>query len=326
MIFNYFELNFFKKVFFIAILTVVFSVNLKSQKEEGSKILNKDLVSFSGTRVAIRPLPYETWAEAKKDSIYLFCQKYVDMSYEGEKFFNKRVCFPEFYIDWEEGQMDNNPKSNRLVQLIRSKERAGIKVFGVKIAREVLVGLPGGPIPIEERILFESDVRSIRKVLKKAKRKGIIESSDIKLIQMISGAVSEKTPAQSAFLKSKRAQNIVKKMDGLCVEIHHWHDLTPVAISETVKEAKWTLKNDLIFDFYYGPFKWKDCNGYNHDMIRDWLIKFWEAGLPKFNENIIYDLNAFPHDCGDSRPVVQGENPQSIIRVLAWLIEEVKFK
>lgn len=285
-----------------------------------------DLVA--GTRVAIRPLPVAEYQQHFDDM--KFCLANVDMTYEGGEFGKFcNVAFPEYYVGWEEGKMDTNPETNEIVKIIKRKESKNINLYGFKISRETMVGKPAGPIPTETRILFQSDVDAIRKVIKEAKSKGIIRRDDYKLIQMVDGAFSIKTPDESTIIKDKQAQSIIKSMDGLCIEIHHFFRdgvLPQVAIDETVKEAKWALENNLDFVFYYGPYMWVDCAGHKTDLFRNWLQRFWEAGLPKHHERIIYDMNAFPHACGANRPIYPESDGQSVTGLLKWLIEEVKYK
>lgn len=288
----------------------------------------RKLIPVEGSRVAIRPLPiseYVTNFEEMK-----FCLDNTDMTYEGLEFGKYcNVAFREYYVGWQEGEMDTNPETNEIVRIIREKESKGINLYGFKISRETMVGKPAGPIPTETRILFQSDVDAIRKVIKDAKKKGFIKRDDYKLIQMVDGAFSIKTPDNSTIIKDSLAQSIIKSMDGLCIEIHHFFRngvLPQIAIDETIKEAKWALDNNLEFVFYYGPYMWVDCEGYKTDLFRDWLKRFWDAGLPKHNKKIIYDMNAFPFGCGKNRPIVPEDNSQSVTGLLKWLIEEVKYE
>ncbi len=314
-----------------------YGIPLPGEKTDGDNIRPVQespcrLIPWGETRVALRPLPVKGWAD--KEGTYEFCAAHLDMSYEGESFFNTRIAFPEFYIDWQEGEMDTNPATNRMVRLIEEKEKQGIEVYGFKIAREVMVGMPAGPIKDAERILYKSDVEAIRKVLKAAKAAGILKRDDYKLIQMINPPMAPKTPSASVITNNPEAREVILMMDGVCEEIHHfWHgyfrpekDITQKDIDETVKDALWTLSQGLDFVFYYGPFRWHPCQEYPYDMFRGWLESYWEAGLPKYHKNMIYDLNAFPHDCGSSRPVAPESDPESVAGLCKWLIEQVKFK
>ena len=60
------------------------------------------------------------------------------------------------------------------------------------------------------------------------------------------------------------------------------------------------------------------------DMERDWLEKFWRAGLPKHHHKMHYFLNTFPHADGRGRPVGPETNPHSVLGFTKWLIEQIK--
>jgi hypothetical protein len=94
---------------------------------------------------------------------------------------------------------------------------------------------------------------------------------------------------------------------------------------ETVaRGAKWVLDQGLDYIFYYGPYRYKDCDDYTDFLERDWLRSFWDAGLPKHHPNMYYYLNAFPHGCGSQRPVGPESNPYSYIGFAKWLIQELE--
>src|SRR5699024_4596408 len=108
------------------------------------KIESKDtlkLVPHGETKVSLRQLPHEKWGEEKGS--YPFISKQLDMSYGGSPVFETNVAFPEFYIDWEEGEMETDPAKNRMVQDIKNKwEGNGKELYGFKISREFMVGYP----------------------------------------------------------------------------------------------------------------------------------------------------------------------------------------
>ena len=57
---------------------------------------------------------------------------------------------------------------------------------------------------------------------------------------------------------------------------------------------------------------------------RDWLHKYWEAGLPKHHPRMHYYLNTFPHAHGRGRPVGPESDPHSVLGLTKWLIQEIK--
>jgi hypothetical protein len=62
-----------------------------------------------------------------------------------------------------------------------------------------------------------------------------------------------------------------------------------------------------------------------YDFIeRDWLKKYWKAGLPKHDPKMHYYLNTFPNGTGRGRPVGPESDPHSILGFTKWLIEEIK--
>ncbi|TWT57367.1 hypothetical protein KOR42_07270 [Thalassoglobus neptunius] len=289
--------------------------------------------SVDATKVAIR---CAVWYgnEMKTYGIggYPVCFNNVDMGYGSQEmlFFKTRVLFPEFYIDWEEGQMDPNPETNPLVQLIRREEVKGYHFYGVKISRETIAGKPPGPIEKDQRILFPSDVHALRQVLKRAWDRKILKRFDYKLIQMVY--------EPDEFVDDPKAQRIVKMMDGVCLEVHHYNIYWPITGSpsgrtepkDVVRGAKWTLRQRntqgkrLEYVFYYGPFKGKDCKDSDGNAFREWLIQYWDAGLPKRHPHMIYDLNAFKHACGSTIPGGPETNDDSILGYCRWLVEQVK--
>ncbi|WP_347840179.1 hypothetical protein [uncultured Draconibacterium sp.] len=286
-------------------------------------------ISTDTVRVGLRLAFYwDDLAENYTSEDYSFCSKYIHFCYGKGiwPFVESRLNFPEFYIDWEEGEMDTNPRTNKLVQLIRNDEQAGGEFYGVNIAREAMAGCPAGPIPIDRRILYESDVPAIRKVLKDAHQLGLLKRDDYKIIQMLEES--------NIFCTNERAQNIVRMMDGACLEVHHFNvhwplDEGKIKRSEVVEGALWTLDqvnihgDSLEYVFYYGPFIGKDCAEYTPNIFKAWLQKFWQAGLPKHNDRMIYHLNAFKHACGESRPVAPESDPYSVLGCTKWLIKEL---
>lgn len=279
-------------------------------------------------RVGLRLAFY--WDELAADYTpedYRFCREYIHFCYgqQERKFFKSRLNLPEYYIYWQEGEMDTNPKTHPLIKLIQNDEANG-ELYGVNIAREVMAGHPTGPISIDQRILYESDVIAIRKLLKEAHQLGLIKRDNYKLIQMCH--------EPDAFLQITRAADIIKMMDGVCFEVHHFGNLWPLeegkaSPKRVVPGANWVLSNNNIhgepleYVFYYGPFIGRDCPEFTPNIFKAWLQKYWEAGLPKHNSRMIYHLNAFKHACGSSRPVGPESDPYSVLGCTKWLIKQL---
>ncbi|WP_347840180.1 hypothetical protein [uncultured Draconibacterium sp.] len=304
---------------------VVNPENGTENEEEVEQTVN---ISTDTVRVGLRLASYRDDLKADfTHADYQFCYDNVHFAYDrgGRNSFKTRVTFPEYYICWEEGEMDTNPATNPLVQMLKAEEREG-EIYGVNIAREAMVGCPEGPIPVDRRILFESDMVAIRKVINEAHEKGILKRNDYKIIQMLEES--------NVFCNNERAKEIVRMMDGVCLEVHHFNvhwplDEGKIKRSEVVEGALWTLDqvnihgDSLEYVFYYGPFIGKDCAEYTPNIFKAWLQKFWQAGLPKYNDRMIYHLNAFKHACGSSRPVAPESDPYSVMGCTKWLIEEL---
>lgn len=90
-----------------------------------------------------------------------------------------------------------------------------------------------------------------------------------------------------------------------------------------VRGAKWTVDQGKEYIFYYGPIIWKSDQYYPF-IERDWLKRYWEAGLPKHHPNVHYYLNPFPHGSGRGRPVGPETDPHSTLGFTKWLIKEIK--
>ena len=118
-------------------------------------------------------------------------------------------------------------------------------------------------------------------------------------------------------------------MDGIVYEAHQFNRHWPFESGHTrpdelARAASWTLDNDLDYVFYYGPFQYKSCDTYYQNAERDWLNRYWAAGLPKKHPRMHYYINAFPHACGGDRPSTEETNPDSIAGFTKWVIEQVK--
>lgn len=84
------------------------------------------------------------------------------------------------------------------------------------------------------------------------------------------------------------------------------------------------LEQGLDYIFYYGPYLYKGSENYTEKIEREWLKSFWERGLLKHHKNMYYYLNAFPHGCGNTRPVGPESNPDSYLGFAKWLIQEME--
>jgi len=289
---------------------------------------SEEITKHDTIRVGFRYVYYED--DLRKNftvNDYPFCNEHVYFASDrgGRYCFKTRIILPEYYIWWKEGEMDTIPATNPLVQFFKTVE-ASCEIYGVYIAREAMVGCPAGPITDDRRILYESDVEAIRKVIKLAKKEGILRRDNYKIIQMLE--------QDNVFCTNKRAMNIVRMMDGACLEVHHFNvhwplDKGKIKIADVVEGAKWTLNqvntqgDSLEYVLYYGPFKGKDCDDYTPNLFKSWLSQFWHAGLPKYEKRMIYHLNAFKYGCGASRPIAPESDPYSVLGCTKWLIEEL---
>ena len=321
-----------KKIIFLTfslmLSTVVFSCNKQDhlttkEKESPETVTGQDTV-----RVGLRLAGYRSELKEKfTREDYPFCYENVHFAYDrgGRTFFQTKTTFPEYYVCWEEGEMDTIPATNTLIKLLQAEEVNG-EIYGINIAREAMVGCPAGPVKEDRRILYESDIIAIHKVITRAKEEGIIRRDDYKIFQMLE--------QDNVFCTNERAKNIVRMMDGVCLEVHHFNvhwplDKGKIKIADVVEGAVWTLNqvnangDSLEYVFYYGPFKGKDCDDYIPNVFKGWLQKFWKGGLPKYESRMIYHLNAFQHACGSSRPVAPESDSYSVMGCTKWLIKEL---
>ena len=248
----------------------------------------------------------------------------VVKGYDGVFKTNQR--FFEYYIHQQGGDwVDTNPETNKLVKIIRDHEQKGTDVMHIIICREgwLYDAEKGdtGPIAGDPRILHQRDVDDTRKVFRDAHALGLIKHDNYKLIQMV--------VYPAVFLDDPEARAIVQSMDGICVESHQFNRYWPLGneISnpeEIARGAKWVLEQGKDYIFYYGPYQYKDCDTYTENLERDWLRAFWDRGLPKHHKNMYYYLNAFPHGCGNTRPVGPESNPDSYLGFASWLIKELE--
>ena len=240
-------------------------------------------------------------------------------------FKTKRVFF-EHYWGLSDARDDLDPKKNLLIQTIRKWETQGARVDHILICREYDLAIQRGhkdakPGPFKEdtRILYEKDFDDIRAMFKRAHKMSLIKRRNYKLIQMVQ--------EPSFFARDKRFLPIMKKCDGIAYECHQFNRHWPLETGwgkpeKVIQGAKWTLAQGKEYVFYYGPIRWKG-EVYYEFMERDWLQKFWKAGLPKHHPRMHYYLNTFPHADGRGRPVGPETDPHSVLGFTKWLIEEI---
>ena len=325
--------NVFLLLFFVQFSFFAYSNNKNEIVYDGGDSTMEDpilkvITKYDTIRVGFRYVYYED--DLRKNftvNDYPFCNEHVYFTSDrgGRSCFKTKTILPEYYIWWEEGKMDTIPATNPLVQFFKTVE-ASCEIYGVYIAREAMCGCPAGPIKEDRRILYESDMVAIRKVIKRAKEDGILRRDNYKIIQMLE--------QDNVFCTNERAKNIVRMMDGACLEVHHFNvhwplDKGKIKIADVVEGAKWTLNqvntqgDSLEYVLYYGPFKGKDCADYTPDLFKSWLQQFWQAGLPKYEKRMIYHLNAFKYRCGASRPIAPESDPYSVLGCTKWLIKEL---
>ena len=292
--------------------------------------------------VGLRPLPrYEAdlksnhggpWAGMptfdKQKGNYPFVAEHLDIvkGWLDGDFKTKRMFF-EHYWGSKDAFDDLDPKKNQLVEKIRRWESKGGVVEHILICREYRLVIHRGypdakPGPFEEdtRILFAKDVDDIRRLFRIAHKQGLLKHDNYKLIQMV------EEPA--FFAEDPRAQAIIEKMEGVAYEAHQFNRHWPLETgwskpAKVVKGAKWTLDQGKEYIFYYGPVIWKSEQYYEF-IERDWLYKYWKAGLPKHHPRMHYYLNTFPHAHGRGRPVGPESDAHSVLGFTKWLIQEIK--
>ena len=241
--------------------------------------------------------------------------------------FKTKHVFFEHYWGLSEARDDLDPQKNLLIKIIREWESKGAVVEHILICREYDLAINRGhkdakPGPFEEdtRILYEGDIDDIRAMFKRAHEQNILKYDNYKLIQMVQ--------EPSFFATDPRFQPIMDKVEGIAYESHQFNRHWPLESGwgkpeSVIKGAQWTLDQNKEYIFYYGPIRWKGAVYYEF-MERDWLQKFWEAGLPKHHHRMHYYLNTFPHADGRGRPVGPETDPHSVLGFTKWLIEQIK--
>ena len=270
-----------------------------------------------------------TYADQKGN--YPFCADHVDIvkGWLDGDFKTKRVFFEHYWGSAAKFD-DLDPKKNQLVEKIKSWEEQGGIVEHILICREYDLVINRGykdakPGPFQEdtRILYEKDIDDIRGLFKKAYEQGLIKHDNYKLIQMVQ--------EPDFFARDKRFQPIMDKVEGIAYECHQFNRHWPLETGwsnpeKVIRGAKWTLAQDKEYIFYYGPIIWTggEKNRYYEFVERDWLKKYWEAGLPKRHPQMHYYLNTFPHGSGRFRPIGPESDPHSVLGFTKWILEEVK--
>jgi uncharacterized protein YjdB len=244
-------------------------------------------------------------------------------SFEGD--FRTRKTFIEHYLPFDSQWIDTNPQTNPLIISISMLEKFGTELEHIIIAREgKLYGKPTftyGPFTEDSRILYQRDVDEYRKLFKDAYEAGIVKHDNYKLVQLIS--------SPTAFYTIPAAREIIKTMDGVCFESHqynvHWPLETGIEkdFQSTNAAIRWTLANNLDFVFYYGPWRSTTDPVYYKDAPKDWLLKFWAAGMPKYFDNMYFYTNNFPNGEGVKTPIGPETDPDSHTGFVKWLIEQV---
>lgn len=292
--------------------------------------------------VGLRPLPRNegdwtsnhggSWAgmptfEEQKGN-YPFVAEHLDVvkGWLDGDFKTKRMFF-EYYWGLSEARDDLDPEKNFLIKQIQSWESRGGEIEHILICREYRLAIYRGhdaakPGPFEEdtRILFAEDVDNIRELFRNAHEKGLVQHDNYKLIQMVE--------EPSFFADDRRARAIMQKMEGVAYECHQFNRHWPLETGwskpkKVIRGAKWTLDQGKEYIFYYGPVIWKSEQYYPF-IERDWLRKYWEAGLPKHHPRMHYYLNTFPHAHGRGRPVGPESDPHSVLGFTKWLIKEIR--
>ncbi len=240
--------------------------------------------------------------------------------------FRTRRVFFEHYWGLDEVRDDLDPHKNVLAKTIRSWETKGGTVEHILICREYRLAINRGhknakPGPFKEdtRILYAQDVDDIRAMFRNAHQQGLLKHTDYKLILMVE--------EPSFFADDARVHPIIDKVEGVAYECHQFNRHWPLETGwsrpdKVVRGAQWTLARGKEYIFYYGPIIWKSDQYYDF-IERDWLRKYWDAGLPKHHPKMHYYLNTFPHDHGKGRPVGPESDPHSVLGLTKWLIEEI---
>jgi len=243
--------------------------------------------------------------------------------------FKTTNVFFEYYISTPE--VISDATTNILVKWIKQNEDIGLSIKHILICREgELYNWPPetfGHFKEDTRILSQTDVNRIRKLFTNAYDKGILKHKNYKLIQLVEHP--------TFFSKNPEAAKVMKKMDGVCFESHQFNKHWPLHLGwekdlkATSEAIRWTLSNDLDYVFYYGPWVSTNSHGYYDNLeysdepVKEWLIRYWAAGMPKHHDRLYYYINNFPHGLGAKRPIGPETNSYSTLGLNKWMIEQV---
>lgn len=306
--------------------------------------------------VGLRLLPYDS-VQAKESWLsgignygdfegqYPFAAQNLDVIWGPRGCFKTDQTFFEWYVENDEykeaTEVNPDPKTSKLVAYIRQAEQSGMvdalcvppnhpprtspqEVAYILICRETGLTHKGKPGPFKQdyRLLYPEDVYALRKVFRDGHAAGLLKHDKYTLIQMVEHPCF--------FAEDPEAQKTIQSMEGVAYEAHqfnrHWPLETGWSRPEpVVRGAKWTLDQGKDYIFYYGPFLFRETEGYREFVERDWLYEFWKAGLPKRNPKMHYFLNAFPFG-GCKRPVGPESDPHSNLGMTKWLLEELSAK
>ncbi|RLD11691.1 MAG: hypothetical protein DRI44_02950, partial [Chlamydiae bacterium] len=285
--------------------------------------------------VGIRPILHESYEVVSGQ--YPFVASHTDAITPFEGWckghftgdFKTRDVFFEYYIYNPVVNVD--AATNKLVRWIKQNEDIGYSVKHILICREgKLLKWPPetlGPFEEDTRILSQTDVNRIRKLFTNAYDKGILKHKNYKLIQLVEHP--------TFFSKDSEASAVIKNMDGVCFESHQFNKHWPLHLGwekdlkATAEAARWTLSNNLDYVFYYGPWVSTNSPGYydnlkySNEPVKEWLIRYWAAGMPKHHDRMHYYINNFPHGTGATRPIGPETNSYSTLGLDKWIIEEV---
>lgn len=264
----------------------------------------------------------------KQAGQYPFVAEHVDVIkgwQDGD--FKTKLGFFEYYWGLDATRDSLDPKISPLVKQIQKWETNGGEIEHILICREYDLAIRRGhkdakPGPFKEdtRILFAEDVDSIRGLFREAHAQDLLKHDHYKLILMVQ--------EPSFFADDARVHPIVAKFEGIAYEAHQFNRHWPLETGwskpeKVVRGAKWTLDQGNEYIFYFGPIIWKSPKYYPF-IERDWLEKYWAAGLPKHHPRMHYYLNIFPNAHGRGRPVGPESDPHSNLGFTKWLIQEIK--
>lgn len=295
---------------------------------------------FCGSsKVGVRPLPsLAVWGDTPggsyeaNEGLYPFVaqnihsitvvDQFSDKVFVGD--FKTKNAFFEYYIGMDQDWINTDPYTSGLIHKIRLIEAEYREVEHVIISREAFMVGHGkdGPYPEDTRILYDRDVTEIRKLFQDAFDAGLVKHNNYKLIQMVKDG--------SFFYTNANARKTIVSMDGVTLELHQYGapsggslDDYPDFVNRTAKAIRWTLANNLDYILYYGPTKSIQCADWYDDMVKEWMYKLWDAGMPKHHDRMHYYMNFFPFGCSENMKVGPENDPHSRLGYLKWFIEQV---